>query len=162
MYSSPIYRTNMQLKVLLLNERSKLPTRSEEGAAGYDLYASESVFIPVGQTRVVPTGIAIQLPVIEAFPYQPTLTYFKIEDRSGLASRGLRTGAGIVDSSYTGEVKVVIHNINNSSNEFGYMVNVGDRIAQGIIQTALIPQVVETKELSKTTRGAAGFGSSGK
>ena len=90
------------LKVKLLSKNAVLPTRNLKTDAGIDLYASEDVFIPQGTTKVVKTDVAIQV---------PEGMVGKIEDRSSLASKGLRTGGGVVDCGYAGEVKVVIHNL---------------------------------------------------
>src|ERR1035437_2753504 len=98
------------MKVKLLHEKAQLPKRSSENAAGLDLYACEDVFIPVGETRLIPLGIAIKLQ-----GRYGVIPYLKIEDRSGMAVKGLRTGAGVVDYDYRGEIKVVMHNLNNQT-----------------------------------------------
>ena len=150
------------MKVKKLHPNAKLPTRAENGSTGYDLYSVEEVFIPLGETRIVDTGIAIEL---ESHAKVDYMSYFKIEDRSGMASKGMRTGAGVVDQSYRGPIKVVLHNFSASIHpkgmESGYKINIGDRIAQGIIQYSLIERVVEVDELSASERNEAGFGSSG-
>jgi dUTP pyrophosphatase len=106
---------------------------------------------------VVPTGIAMNIP--NGF-------YGKIEDRSSLASMGLRTGAGVVDAGYLGELGVVMHNLNNISNSsyrgLGYQVNKGQRIAQIVINPVVPAALVEVEELNNTERGSRGFGSSGR
>jgi dUTP pyrophosphatase len=154
------------MKVKKLHPDAQIPTRAEVGSNGYDLYAIEETFIPQGKTAIVDTGIAIDL---SGESYAPNLMpYFEIKDRSGLASKGLRTGAGIVDFSYRGPVKVVIHNLNNTTmydtktDKHGYLIHKGDRIAQGIIQLSMIQNLVEVDELTETDRNAGGFGSTGK
>lgn len=161
------------MKVKKLHPDAQIPTRAEVGSNGYDLYAIEETFIPQGKTAIVDTGIAIDL---SGESYAPNLNtevmhlmpYFEIKDRSGLASKGLRTGAGIVDYSYRGPVKVVIHNLNNTTmydtktDKHGYLIHKGDRIAQGIIQLSMIQNPVEVDELTETDRNAGGFGSTGK
>ena len=161
------------MKVKLLNEHAKLPTRSKTSDAGYDLYAAEEMFIPVGSTRKIKLGIAIELPSITLYPNVVAFPFLKVEDRSSMASKGLRTGGGVVDFGYRGELQVCIHNINNTE-EFGdsfwddiappkgYRVKKGDKIAQGIISLAFSSDPVAVEELSETDRGAGGFGSSGR
>jgi dUTP pyrophosphatase len=153
------------MKVKKIHADAILPTRAESGSSGYDLYACENAFIPVGKTAVIDTGIAIELP----YDNNPILLpYFEIKDRSSLASKGLRTGAGVVDYSYRGPVKVVIHNLNNTNifdtktNERGYYINKGDRIAQGIIQLSITTPPEWAESLSETKRDSGGFGSTGK
>lgn len=154
------------MKIKKLHPEAQIPTRAEIGSNGYDLYSVEDVFIQQGKTAVVDTGIAIELSDLGA--YHNMLPYLEIKDRSGLASKGLRTGAGIVDYSYRGPVKVVIHNLNNTSlydtktDKHGYLIKKGDRIAQGIIHLSLIPNIEEVNDLSETERNAGGFGSTGK
>jgi dUTP pyrophosphatase len=144
-----------QLKVKKLNENGKLPLRSNSTDAGLDLFASESVFIPHGSTAIVPTGISIET---------PSGYVSKIEDRSSMAAKGLRTGAGVVDSGYTGEIKVVIHNFSNKDGSMsmnrGYVVNKGDKIAQLLIYKVETPTTVEVQELGQSDRGFKGFGQS--
>lgn len=153
------------MKVKKLNPEAQVPTRAEAGSNGYDLYSIEETFIPQGKTAVIDTGIAIDL---TGENYAPNLIpYFEIKDRSGLASKGLRTGAGVVDYSYRGPIKVVIHNLNNTSmydtktDKHGYLIKKGDRIAQGIIQLSMIQSPVVVDELTETERNAGGFGSTG-
>lgn len=153
------------MKVKKLSPEAQIPTRAESGSNGYDLYAVEDSFIPQGKTAIVDTGIAIDL---TGENYAPNLMpYFEIKDRSGLASKGLRTGAGVVDYSYRGPVKVVIHNLNNTTiydtktDKHGYLIKKGDRIAQGIIQLSVIQNMEVVEELTETERNANGFGSTG-
>lgn len=154
------------MKVKKLNPEAQIPTRAEAGSNGYDLYSVEEMFIPQGKTAIVDTGIAIDL---SGENFAPNLMpYFEIKDRSGLASKGLRTGAGVVDYSYRGPIKVVIHNLNNTTmydtktDKHGYLIQKGDRIAQGIIQLSMIQSPVLVDELTETERNAGGFGSTGK
>lgn len=154
------------MKIKKLHPEAQIPTRADVGSNGYDLYSVEDVFVPMGKTAIVDTGISVEL--TGESNYYNMLPYLEIKDRSGLASKGLRTGAGIVDYSYRGPVKVVIHNLNNSTiydtktDKHGYLIKKGDRIAQGIVQLSLIPQVEEVTELSETERNANGFGSTGR
>jgi len=144
------------INVLRLNESAVLPTRTNPTDAGLDLYASESVFITRGETKLIKTDISVRIP--------PGYVG-KIEDRSSMAVKGLRTGAGIIDAGYNGEVKIVIHNISNINDWFsstrGYLVEAGQKIAQLLIYKVETPKVVEVKLSWNSERGDKGFGSSG-
>jgi dUTP pyrophosphatase len=92
----------MSLKVKKLSPDAQLPTRGSEGAAGYDLQSIESCVILPGKRAVVATGLSFEL---------PAGVYGRIAPRSGLAVKhGIQVGAGVVDSDYRGEVKVVLFN----------------------------------------------------
>lgn len=143
-----------QIKVVLLNQNATTPTRNKSTDAGLDLYASEDVYIPYRETRVIPTSVAVGVP--QGY-------VGKIEDRSSLASKGLRTGGGVVDHGYTGEVKVVIHNVTHiESNMQGYHVKKGDKVAQLLLYKVETPSVILVDSLGESERGIYGFGSSGR
>jgi dUTP pyrophosphatase len=141
----------MSFKVYLHSEKSQVPKRAEDGAAGYDLYSSEEKIINKGERILVSTDISIQL---------PHETYGRVAPRSGLSVKGIDVGAGVIDESYRGVVKVLL--INNGCDNF--TIKVGDRIAQLIIEKCYypVPTVVESiKDLSISDRGEGGFGSTG-
>ena len=139
-----------EIKVQLLNEEAKLPTIATEGSACSDLYSTAQVTIPSFTISKVPTGIAIEL---------PSTLQAKIFPRSGLSSKGIVAVTGTIDSDYRGEISVMLHNTTNEP----YVVNIGDRIAQMDILVNTTNQInfIETAELSETTRGSKGFGSTG-
>ena len=144
------------IKVVLLNDKASLPTRNKSTDAGLDLYASQDCFIKLGSTVVVNTSVALAVP--EGY-------VGKIEDRSSLAAKGLRTGGGVVDHGYTGEVKVVIHNLTHGIpgiENSGYFISKGDKIAQILFYRVETPSVVVTGSLDESERGLHGFGSSGR
>lgn len=147
------------LPVSLNNEFGKTPTRNNPFDAGLDLYAAEDVFIEAGATKVIKTGISVD--VLPGY-------VGKIEDRSSMAAKGLRTGGGVIDSGYKGEVGVVIHNINNSSEEDpvlwrkGYKIKRGDKIAQLLVYKVELLTPIVVNSLGTSSRGSAGFGSSGR
>ena len=147
------------LEVYIRNEKATPPSRSKSTDAGLDLVSAEDVFIELGSTRVVKTGIAVKVP--EGF-------VGKIEDRSGLASKGLRTGAGVIDAGYNGEVGVVIHNLTSELAKDpvllrpGYQIRRGDRIAQLLLYKVETPEVVVVDASWESERGSSGFGSSGR
>ena len=140
------------MKIKLLSDKAKIPTRGSEGAAGWDLYAATDAIIPPRSTVKVSTDIAIEIPA----------GYFgAVFARSGLATKqGLRPAncVGVIDSDYRGPVIVALHNDSDQIRE----IFSGDRIAQLVF----IPysswdwEVVD--ELSNTDRGDGGFGHSGK
>ena len=133
--------------------RAILPTYGSDFAAGADLYScSDTVTIEAGETVLIHTGIAIELPVGYA-----GLVYA----RSGLASkRGLAPAnkVGVIDCDYRGEVMVALHNHGNSAQT----VERGERVAQLVITPYLTAVFNEVEELSDTVRGAGGFGSTGR
>ena len=141
----------MIAKFVKLRENAHIPTIGSEKAAGYDLYASDGAYIMPGQTRLIPTGLAIQPP--EGY-------CAKIYARSGLASkRGLRPAncTGICDEDYTGEYMVALH---NDSNEM-QIIEAGERIAQLVFERYYHIEFEEVEKLEDTKRGAGGFGSTG-
>lgn len=132
-----------------LTAQAKAPVRGSEQAAGLDLCSDQQYRIAPGARQLISTGIAVEI---------PAGYYGRIAPRSGLAVKnGIDVGAGVVDSDYRGEVKVLLFNF--GSEEF--VVNVGDRIAQFIIEPYSSVSVVETKVLETTDRGQGGFGSTG-
>ena len=142
------------VRVKKLNCKAFLPTYGTPQSAGADLYAclDSPVTIAPGCTSFIPTGLSMEIPVGTA-----GLIYA----RSGLAcKKGLAPAnkVGVIDSDYRGEFIVALHNHSEESR----VVEHGERIAQLVITPVYIPGFVETDELSDTTRGTGGFGSTGK
>lgn len=142
------------IRVKKVHPNAKIPTYGSVEAAGADLYAclDTAVEIQPGEVFWVPTGIALEVPKGCA-----GLIYA----RSSLgAKRGLAPAnkVGVVDSDYRGEVKVVLLNHSNQPQT----LEPGERVAQLIITPVLTPAYEEVEELSDTSRGAGGFGSTGK
>ena len=141
----------MSLGVYLHSSSAKVPKRAEDGAAGYDLFSSENTTVNRGTRKLVSTDISIKL---------PHESYGRVAPRSGLSVKGIDVGAGVIDESYRGIVKVLL--INNSNNDFE--VKIGDRIAQLVIEKCFyleIENVDNLETLGKTNRGEGGFGSTG-
>lgn len=143
----------MKINIKKLNGKAVIPAYGSEYAAGADLYAciDAEVEIAPHTTSVIPTGIALELPVGYA-----GLIYA----RSGLATKkGLAPAnkVGVVDCDYRGEVKVALHNHSENTQR----VEVGERVAQLVITPYITAQFTEADELSATVRGAGGFGSTG-
>ena len=145
----------MEIKVKKLTDTAIVPTKSRKTDAGYDLYADEDKAIYPEDTKLISTGVAFAIPDGYAG---------LIWDRSGLGSKGIHRHAGVVDSSYRGEVKVCLSNSlsGHHSAENIYFISKGDRIAQILFQKVPHFDLVETEELDDTDRGSSGFGSSGK
>lgn len=141
----------MEVKIKLLNDKAKIPTRGSEKAAGMDLYSTIDATIMPHETVKVGTGLAIQ----------PPKGYFgAIFARSGLATKfGVRPGncTGVADEDYTGEYIVALHN--DSCNPVS--IKEGDRIAQLVFLPYIGVEFKEVDELDKTDRGDGGFGSTG-
>jgi len=139
----------MELRVKRRVAHAHLPTRTSDGAAGYDLYSCEDTLVPSRGKAIVKTGISIAL---------PDGCYGRIAPRSGLAAKHhIDIGAGVVDKDYRGEVGVVMFNLANSD----YPVKQGDRVAQLVLERIFTPPVVEVEDLDSTERGEGGFGSTG-
>lgn len=143
----------MTINIKKLNEKAVIPAYGSEYAAGADLYAclEGELTIPPHETAVIPTGIALELPVGYA-----GLIYA----RSGLATKkGLAPAnkVGVVDCDYRGEVKVALHNHSGAAQT----VSAGERVAQLVITPYITANFCEVDELSQTVRGAGGFGSTG-
>lgn len=143
----------MKVNIKKLSEKAVIPTYGSEYAAGADLYACAEgeIEIKPHTTAVIPTGIALELPVGFA-----GLIYA----RSGLATKkGLAPAnkVGVVDCDYRGEVKVALHN----HSETAQTVCAGERIAQLVITPYITAQFEEAEELTDTVRGGGGFGSTG-
>lgn len=175
----------MKIKVKKLHPDAVIPKYAKPGDSGFDLVATEDVVIEPGQTALVPTGLAFEIPVSYELQVRP---------RSGLSLKTkLRVAntPGTVDACYRGEVKVIMDNIHQKERghswnletlddelvpyrkfiECGwsdaftaigtYLIRKGDRIAQGVIQPVKIAELVESEDLSDSVRGEDGFGSSG-
>jgi dUTP pyrophosphatase len=138
------------LNVKRLVPNAVLPTRGTPGSAGYDLYSTDGFIIMPGHRVVVTTGVSVEL---------PSGTYGRIAPRSGLAVKhGVDVLAGVVDPDYTGELKVVLV---NTDLRRAFMIRPGYRIAQLILENYTSAEVVEVPYVPETSRGAAGFGSTG-
>ena len=139
------------MKFKKLNDSAVSPTKSNTFDAGWDLYSLELVSLPPGGREIVSTGIAFDVPQGYVGLIWP---------RSGNAARcGIDVLGGVIDSSYQGEVKVIL--INHDMN-FSYTAKSGSRIAQIVFQPILMTSMIEVDEFThKTTRGDSGFGSTG-
>lgn len=144
------------IKVKRLTESAQLPRYAHTGDFGdlaADVYASaDTSLAPAGHpgsTAAVPTGIAFEF---------PTTHGALIEDRSGLAMRGVTTLAGVIDPGYRGELKVVVTNLSPAPVE----IKAGERVAQLRIVQRIQAAFEEVTDLAEAARGERGFGSTGR
>jgi dUTP pyrophosphatase len=160
------------LKVQILDPRAFAPTVGHKGDSGYDLYALENTVLLPNVTTPVRTGIAaaaygvvhkitrsgIEGSVrwseeVKRVPYG-----LRIEDRSSMAAKGITKSAGILDSGYRGEIKVLL----TSHSQYPYTILAGDKIAQMVPHEVLTGVVEVADDLGVTERGEGGFGSTGR
>ena len=166
-----------------LSDEAIIPTKAHPTDSGFDLYASEDVIIEPGETVIVPTGIAVELP--KGFEAQ-------VRPRSGVTSKTkLRVQLGTIDNGFRGEIGVIVDNISlkysmehpdireahndylrlvdgssiRTSRRFvkgSYIIRKGDRIAQLVVQALPEVTAVEIDGFTEESeRGEGGFGSSG-
>ena len=144
-------RRKMKLKVKKISPGAKLPVYQHPGDAGMDLFAAEEIKLEAGEVKAVPTGIkmAIQQGYVGL-----------IWDKSGISLRGLHRLAGVVDSGYRGEVRIVMVNLGKETHVFKQ----GQKVAQMLIQPVQAVEVLDVGEgeLDETVRGEGGFGSTGR
>ena len=143
------------MKVLIkrLDPALPIPSYAKPGDAGADIYSRIDVELNPGERKMIPTGIAIALP--------PGFAAF-VHPRSGRAIKeglGMVNAPGTVDAAYRGELQVILinHDLQNSIS-----IKRGERIAQLVIQKVEHAEFFELEELPGSSRGASGFGSTGK
>lgn len=151
---------NSIVKIKLLHENAKLPSKYSKDSAGFDLYAVDEVVVPaslidnegrlnIGRA-IVPIGIAVQL---------PHGTVGKLASRSGLSRKfNIEVGAGWIDCDYRGEIMVELKNFSSLE----YKIKPGQRIAQLIVLKVARSNITLVDELDASERGTRGFGSSGR
>ena len=137
---------------IMLDKNAKKPMKAHEMDGGFDLFAPEGAFVEPNGTVVIDTGVHIEL---------PPNTVGLLVSKSGLNVKNDITSTGLIDSGFTGSIKVKLYNHKGSA----YMINKGDKISQLVI-LPIVPiknsdlEIVE--ELEATERGDNGFGSSGR
>jgi len=137
------------LRIKKLSPEATLPSKAHATDGAFDIATNEAYSLQPGERHTFTTGFAAQFP-----PEYVVL----LRDRSGLGSKGIQVLAGVIDASYRGEWKVVLHNTSNEA----YDVKAGDRIAQCLLLPVPDFQVTEVSSLEETDRGSGGFGSTGK
>jgi dUTP pyrophosphatase len=144
----------MRIPVRRVEPTLPLPATAHEGDAGYDLRAREAVILaPGGGRAAVGTGIAVAIPPGFAGLVLP---------RSGLALRHGVTclnAPGLIDAGFRDEIRVILVNHDPAD---AFSIEVGDRIAQLVIQAVETVEWVEVEDLGESARGLGGFGSTGR
>lgn len=139
----------IDFKIKKLSPDATLPSKDNPADAGIDFYTNESYTLQPGERHMFSTGISAE------FPEGYVALFW---DRSGLGSKGIHRLAGVIDSGYRGEWKVILINTTDEP----YEIKKGDKIIQCILQKFEPAKIEEVEELSDATRGDKGFGSSGR
>ncbi len=132
-----------------LDPRAKLPYRAHPTDSGADLFALERTVLPAHAITYVHTGVAVEL---------PENTSGIIWGKSSVESKGIKAMAGLVDAPYRGELIVCMYNLT----DMPFVFEAGQKVAQLVVLPTLYPTFEEVEELSSTSRGSGGFGSTGK
>lgn len=141
----------IDVKVAKLHPQASLPNYAHRGPYGdlaADVAALEAQELGAGEIKAMRTGLAFEFP-----PEFGAL----VEDRSGLAMKGICTLAGVIDPGYRGELKVVLINLGKEA----FQIKAGDRIAQLRFIRRLEAQFIEVNSVAATERDVRGFGSTG-
>jgi dUTP pyrophosphatase len=139
----------MQLPIKKLVPEAKLPTYAHDTDAGMDLYALETVTILAGARGLIKTGIAVAIPAGYVGLFW---------DKSGLSNKsGLKVIGGVIDADYRGELLVGLLN----TSEIDFTFEMGQKVAQMLIQKVEHPELILVEELDETARGNGAFGSTG-
>lgn len=136
------------MKVKKLDPRARLPLRAHPTDSGADLFALERTVLPARGVVKVRTGVAVEL---------PENTSGIIWGKSSVESQGIKAMAGLVDAPYRGELLVCMYNLNDTE----FVFEAGQKVAQLVVLPTLYPSFEEAGELSDTSRGSGGFGSTG-
>lgn len=140
----------MKLKIKKLHPNAKLPSYAHPGDAGMDFFVLEKTIIKPGEHVGVKTGISMEIP--EGY-------VGLLWDKSGLSIRhGLKLLGGVIDAGYRGEILAGIINLGKEE----YIFEPGHKVIQMVIQKVERPDLIEASELSETSRGHGGLGSTGK
>jgi len=144
--------SKVKVKIKKLDPKAVVPTYGTDGAAGFDFYAIEDVELLPGETKLIKTGIAMEIPVGYEVQVRP---------RSGMSlktSFRVANAPGTIDADYRGECNVIGQNVHQY-----HMLDIkkGDRIAQGVLSKVPQADFEVVDELSDTDRGTGGYGSTG-
>lgn len=158
----------MKIRMKKLHPDAVVPKYATPGASGFDLVAVEDITINPGETKLVKTGLSIDV----GFGYE-----LQVRPRSGLSLKTplrVANSPGTVDSDYRGEVCIIMTNISGGSathgsydsnrldSEYAQKIKKGDRIAQGVVCPVVQADIEVVEYLEDTSRGEGGFGSTGK
>jgi len=139
----------MEMKAKKIHKDAKLPSYGHVGDAGLDLFSVMECVLKGGEARAISTGIQIAIP--DGY-------VGLIWDKSGVSLKNIHRLAGVIDSGYRGEIKVVMTNLSTEA----FSIEKGMKIAQMLIQPIVKVKVIDSDVLDETTRGENGFGSTGK
>lgn len=139
----------MKIAIQKLRDSAIVPRRAHLDDAGIDLFADKDYVVGSRTLIAIPLGVAFEIP----FGYVGL-----IWDKSSIGSKNIKTLGGVVDAGYRGEVSVVLNNLGDKE----YVFKAGDKVAQMLIQKVELCEVVQVDELSDTSRGVGGFGSTGR
>ena len=134
---------------VMLDDGAYMPERAHEDDAGYDIKSPQDGYIPAHESRVVDSGVHVQIP-------KGHVGFLK--SKSGLNVKFGITSEGVIDSGYTGSIVVKLYN----HSDFPYGFKAGDKITQLVILPILTPELEEVDSFPDTERGSNGFGSSGR
>jgi dUTP pyrophosphatase len=137
------------IKVKKLSIDAILPSYSHSDDAGMDFFSNVTFTLKPKERVLVTTGISMAI---------PKGYVGLIWDKSGIATKhGIKTMAGVIDSGYRGEIKILVNNLSDSP----YTIEKGKKIAQMLIQPVEQKKIIEVSELDESDRGEGGFGSTG-
>jgi dUTP pyrophosphatase len=139
----------MEMKVKRIHKDAKIPRYGHVGDAGLDLFSVMECVLKGGEARAISTGIQVAIP--DGY-------VGLIWDKSGISLKNVHRLAGVVDSGYRGEIKIVLTNMSTEA----FSIEKGMKIAQMLVQPIIKVKVVDSEVLDETTRGENGFGSTGK
>lgn len=148
---------NIEIKIKRIDTKFndiELPVYATEGSSGVDVRAAidSELLIPAGELILVPTNLTVEIPIGYEIQVRP---------RSGLAAKhgiGILNSPGTIDSDYRGEIKIIMMNFSKTD----FKIMRGDRIAQLVISKVYKANFIEREELNESSRGAGGFGHTGK
>ena len=137
----------VKIRVKKLHPDAIIPSYGHPGDSGMDLFSVEEILIKAGERAIVHTGIAMEYP--EGYC---TLIW----DKSGMAGNsGIKVMGGVFEGVYKGEYKIILFNTSKED----YIVKKGQKICQVLVQPIINAEIEEVKELSESSRGTNGFGS---
>lgn len=148
-FSGNVYYEDVEKMKVKLDEGAKMPIRAHEADAGYDLFSPTGRYIWPHDAIVIDTGVHVEIP-------RGYVGFIK--SKSGLNVKHGLVSEGVIDSGYTGSIRVKIYN--NSAEP--YWINKGDKITQLVILPILTPELELVESLDDTERGENGFGSTGR
>ena len=139
------------VRFVKLNSEIKAPKMMTQGSSGFDIEASDDAILWPNKPEIIPTGIGVEIPL----GYE-----LQIRPRSSLAGRGilLANSPGTIDSDYRGMVGIILV----WTGQGPYNIKKGDRIAQLVLQSVPVMELVEVDKLTATKRGIGGYGSTGR